>query len=465
MEHQTAGVALWVPALVFAHAFALLWLIKALARVRPGVGERLWEKLSGKLLFWRGEEGPGGRDPGAHARAAAPSLPPHLVLCGRMRLASPAPRTDAGLRTRSQASEQPICAPQRHQAAPVGPRAAAARSVSGAAPPACQPPPAAGGAPPKARLPRPRSGDVWHADEHRVPTLLLEWEGLGCEYSTPSGPKTVLKVRAPGSNRLRDCSNVTAAVTCRIAHVHVHTRTQCSHTLICTRTTTQDVSGEARPYELLALMGPSGAGGPRVSDRGGVPWDARPAGPRGRLGTQGTLPPGAPRAARLSVRAPDLSRRLKTFQTDAGKSTLLDILAARKSVGRLTGRVAVNGAPRGSSFARHVSYVPQEDTFLPTMTVAETCALHAALTLPRGTPAAQTAERISEVLAAMGMLHASDTLVGGVLPGGLCLRGLSGGERKRVSVAVGILAAPSIIFLDGGLEGPVVVEVKGSLAV
>ncbi len=137
----------------------------------------------------------------------------------------------------------------------------------------------------------------------------------------------------------------------------------------------------------------------------------------------------------------------------AGKSTLLDILAGRKSVGKLSGSVCVNAVPRGSSFSRHVSYVPQEDSFLPTMTVAETCRLHAALTLPRGTPRGQMAERTDEVLAAMGMLHARDTLVGGVLPGGLSLRGLSGGERKRVSVAVGILAAPSIIFLDEPTSG------------
>lgn len=81
-----------------------------------------------------------------------------------------------------------------------------------------------------------------------------------------------------------------------------------------------------------------------------------------------------------------------------------------QSVGRLSGSVCVNGTPRGPSFARHVSYVPQEDTFLPTMTVAETCRLHAALTLPRGTPRAQMGQRTDEVLAAMGMLHARDTL-------------------------------------------------------
>jgi ABC-type branched-subunit amino acid transport system ATPase component len=61
----------------------------------------------------------------------------------------------------------------------------------------------------------------------------------------------------------------------------------------------------------------------------------------------------------------------------------------------------------------------------------------------------QAAARIADVLCSMGMLHARDTLVGGELPGGLALRGLSGGERRRLSVAVGILASPSIVFLDG----------------
>jgi ATP-binding cassette subfamily G (WHITE) protein 2 len=91
----------------------------------------------------------------------------------------------------------------------------------------------------------------------------------------------------------------------------------------------------------------------------------------------------------------------------------------------------------------------QEDNLTPQMNVVETCQLYCALTLPRGTPVPDAAARIDEVLRAMGMSHARDRLVGGVLPGGLLLRGLSGGERKRLWVAVGILATPSIVFLDG----------------
>ncbi|GBF91998.1 ABC transporter G family [Raphidocelis subcapitata] len=198
-------------------------------------------------------------------------------------------------------------------------------------------------------LPRPSSADLWRKHGAVGKVLLLEWDGVGCAYSTQAGIKTVLK----------------------------------------------DVGGSARPFQMSALLGPSGA----------------------------------------------------------GKSTLLDILAGRKTLGRLTGTVLVNGRPRGGDFARCVSYVPQEDSFLPTMTVDETCAFHAALTLPRGTSRQQRGARAEEVLAAMGLLGTRGTLVGGVLPGGISLRGLSGGERKRLSVAVGILAAPSILFLDEPTSG------------
>jgi ATP-binding cassette subfamily G (WHITE) protein 2 len=78
--------------------------------------------------------------------------------------------------------------------------------------------------------------------------------------------------------------------------------------------------------------------------------------------------------------------------------------------------------------------------FVPTLTVSETCAFHAALAAPSGTGGQQRQERIQLILGEIGLLHASKTLVGGMLPGGIMLRGLSGGERRRLAIAVGLLA-------------------------
>jgi len=151
----------------------------------------------------------------------------------------------------------------------------------------------------------------------------------------------------------------------------------------------------------------------------------------------------------------------------AGKSTLMDILAGRKSVGHLTGEVLVNGAPQDKKrFTRQTAYIPQEDNFLPTMSVAETCTYYASLVLPSSVSKAGRAERISQVLAALGLSQTTHTLVGGYLPGGLPLRGLSGGERKRLSIATGIMSTPSIVFLDeptSGLDSFAALKVMGHL--
>ncbi|GFH24392.1 ABC transporter G family protein, partial [Haematococcus lacustris] len=133
----------------------------------------------------------------------------------------------------------------------------------------------------------------------------------------------------------------------------------------------------------------------------------------------------------------------------AGKSTLMDMLTQRKQVGQLSGQLLLNGRVAGPRAIVHRSaYVPQEDMFVPVMTARETLRFFAAMRLPTRLSSGARDARVEQVLAAVGLTHCQHTMVGGQLPGGLQLRGLSGGEKKRLSLAVGIIAAPAILFLD-----------------
>ncbi|KAF6265203.1 P-loop containing nucleoside triphosphate hydrolase protein [Scenedesmus sp. NREL 46B-D3] len=178
----------------------------------------------------------------------------------------------------------------------------------------------------------------------------------------------------------------------------------------------------------------------------------------------------------------------------AGKSSLLDILSCRKATGSISGSLLLNGQlVQRAAYSRRIAYVPQDDNFSPIMTSEEVLAFHASMQLPncndtqqetgqlrsiavqQDNPsisnlqeqeqqrqqqrrAAKKCSRVGEVavrdvLKTVGLSKHASTLVGGRLPGGLLLRGLSSGERRRLSIAVGVLASPSILFLDEPTSG------------
>jgi len=137
----------------------------------------------------------------------------------------------------------------------------------------------------------------------------------------------------------------------------------------------------------------------------------------------------------------------------AGKSTLLDMLAGRKTTGRLGGTVFMNGRPVGKAFKRNSAYVAQEDVFVPTLTAGETLRFHARLRAERGVAEADLEARMAAVLAATGLTRARDTTIGGMLPSGIPVRGLSGGEKRRLTVACSLVARPSLLFLDEPTTG------------
>lgn len=133
-----------------------------------------------------------------------------------------------------------------------------------------------------------------------------------------------------------------------------------------------------------------------------------------------------------------------------GKTTLLGAIAGSAldlgSTAALEGTVLVDGAPRRG---QQVAYVSQADNLIPTLTVAECIRYSALLRLPRSTPLPEVHARVALVLEELGLRHVADAPVGGAGR----IRGISGGERRRVSIGMELVTDPSIIVLDEPTSG------------
>ncbi|KAM4065685.1 ABC transporter [Hirsutella rhossiliensis] len=132
----------------------------------------------------------------------------------------------------------------------------------------------------------------------------------------------------------------------------------------------------------------------------------------------------------------------------SGKTTLLNTMAERVTSSRLcqTGTTTFNGR-LGVHSVRH-AYVMQQDVLLPTLTVRETLRYSADLRLPASTPACHCQRVVDEVIRELGLKDCADTRIGSSQH-----RGCSGGEKRRVSIGVQLLANPSVLFLDEPTTG------------
>ncbi|KAK4672828.1 FAD-dependent urate hydroxylase [Podospora pseudopauciseta] len=135
----------------------------------------------------------------------------------------------------------------------------------------------------------------------------------------------------------------------------------------------------------------------------------------------------------------------------AGKTTFLDILARKNKRGQVSGDFYVNGEKVSDvDYKNAVGFVDQEDTMLPTLTVHETIMTSALLRLPRDMGRAAKEQRVVEVEKQLGIHHIRDSLIGSEEGKG---RGISGGEKRRVSIACELVTSPSILFLDEPTSG------------
>ncbi|KAK3043568.1 hypothetical protein RJ639_002147 [Escallonia herrerae] len=133
----------------------------------------------------------------------------------------------------------------------------------------------------------------------------------------------------------------------------------------------------------------------------------------------------------------------------AGKTTLMDVLAGRKTGGYIDGSVMISGYPKNqATFARVSGYCEQTDIHSPYVTLYESLLFSAWLRLSSDVKKETRKMFVEEVMELVELNPIRDALVG--LPG---VDGLSTEQRKRVTIAVELVANPSIIFMDEPTSG------------
>eukprot|EP00037_Helgoeca_nana_P002708 m.35651 g.35651 ORF g.35651 m.35651 type:complete len:705 (+) comp12791_c0_seq2:79-2193(+) len=132
----------------------------------------------------------------------------------------------------------------------------------------------------------------------------------------------------------------------------------------------------------------------------------------------------------------------------SGKTSFLNVLAGRYSVGHMTGQVLCNGKRRDTSFKRSIGYVEQDDLMFANLTVTEMLMYTALLRLPTHLSREDKLLRANEVLEQLGLNDCRHTRIGSE-----GTRGISGGERKRTSIAIELITNPRILFLDEPSSG------------
>lgn len=133
----------------------------------------------------------------------------------------------------------------------------------------------------------------------------------------------------------------------------------------------------------------------------------------------------------------------------SGKSTLLDVLAGRKTVGKISGDIKFGGEKPSRNFLRrYTGYVEQTDTLLPILTVEEMLLYTADLKKPISESKKSKMDAVEELLGVLALDSCRDVLIGSELA-----RGISGGQAKRVNIGIALITNPRVLFLDEPTSG------------
>jgi len=131
----------------------------------------------------------------------------------------------------------------------------------------------------------------------------------------------------------------------------------------------------------------------------------------------------------------------------AGKTTLLNVLACRVPVKLLEGEMRANETIYNyENFGDFANYVMQSDVLMQTLTVRETLEFAASLKLNLDTE--EQKKRIDLLCRKLKLEKCMDVLVGGQI-----VKGISGGEKKRTSIAFELISDPQVLMLDEPTSG------------
>jgi len=131
----------------------------------------------------------------------------------------------------------------------------------------------------------------------------------------------------------------------------------------------------------------------------------------------------------------------------AGKTTLINVLTLNAMGGVSKGYVALNGhSITPASFIRECYVVTQQDFHWPFLNTKETMTY--AAQLYHNTTKEEAAKKVESIITSMGLAGCSDTLVGNEF-----MQGLSGGQKRRLSIALALIKQPKLLFLDEPTSG------------
>ena len=157
-----------------------------------------------------------------------------------------------------------------------------------------------------------------------------------------------------------------------------------------------------------------------------------------------TIYPGSTKQTLKNVSADFEGSTALMGPSGAGKTSLMNALGGRNWTAVVGGAVTVDGAElKPAEFREFVQFTPQEDTLLTGLTVAQTFDYAALLYGPSDAPDSEKLARAAKLVDALGLRHRADLVVSS----GAAAGGLSGGQKKRVSIGIDLLAEKPVMLV------------------